>query len=149
MTDYLQTEIAMNSVQSWFTSLVIASAIILLAFVAKHIILRRVKSMLDEKQQALRIVHDVVGQTRWLFVFILALSLASGVLEMQPKIRTVINTVTVIALIIQMGLWASAAFRVSIDRYRERQRAENPASVTTINILNFVTRIHSFGGKTG
>ncbi|MCG6938928.1 MAG: mechanosensitive ion channel family protein [Gammaproteobacteria bacterium] len=141
MNDYLQIEIAMNSLQSWFTSLVIAAAIILLAYVAKHIILRRVQSMLDDKQQALRIVHDVVKQTRWLFVIILALSLGTGVLEMQEKIRTVINTITVIALLIQMGLWASVAFRVSIEHYRERQRTENPASVTTINILNFTTRV--------
>lgn len=141
MNDYLQNEIFMNSVQSWFTSFVIASAVILLAFVARHILLRRVQSMLDDRQQALRIVHDLVKQTRWLFVLIVAVSLGSGVLEMQTKIRTVINTITVIALLIQMGLWASAAFRVSIERYRERQRTENPASVTTINILNFVTRL--------
>lgn len=141
MNDYLHTEIAMNSLQSWFMSLVIATAIILIAYVAKHVILRRVKSMLDDKQQALRIAHDVVNQTRWLFILVLALSLGTAVLEVPDKARLVINTVTVIALLIQMGLWASAALRVSVDRYRQRQRKENPASVTTINILNFVASV--------
>lgn len=141
MNDYLQIDVAMNSVQNWLTSLVIATVIILLAYVTKHVILRRVKAMLDDKQQALRIAHDVVNQTRWLFILVLALSLGTNVLEVPGKVRVVINTVTVIALLLQMGLWTSAALRVSIDRYRQRQRRENPASVTTINILNFVASV--------
>jgi small-conductance mechanosensitive channel len=141
MNDYLQIEVAMNSLQNWTTSLVIAATIILLAFIAKYVILRRVQALLGDDDKTLRIIVDVVRNTRWLFILILALSMGSGVLEMQAKVRSGINTITIIALLIQMGMWASIAFRASIENYRERQRTENPASVTTINIIHFVARI--------
>jgi small-conductance mechanosensitive channel len=46
-----------------------------------------------------------------------------------------------VALLIQAALWALIGLQVAIEEYRQQQLAKDPASVTTLNVLNFMGKI--------
>jgi len=83
----------------------------------------------------------VVKRTKWLFMFIIALYTGALLLEMSDASRGIINSITVTALLLQAGLWASAAMVVMIEQYRQQQIEKDPASATTLNLLNFIGRV--------
>ena len=60
---------------------------------------------------------------------------------MPTTSRKIINSFVIVTLIIQGGLWASIALQVMIEQYRQKQLDKDPASVTTLNVLNFVGKI--------
>jgi small-conductance mechanosensitive channel len=83
----------------------------------------------------------VVNRTRWLFILILGLYAGTYALEIPAASRNVIHSVMIITLLFQAGMWTASAAQVLINQYQERQMARDPASVTTLNLLNFVTRM--------
>jgi small-conductance mechanosensitive channel len=46
-----------------------------------------------------------------------------------------------IALFVQAGLWAGALLKLVLERYGERQFAENPASVTTLGAIGIIGKL--------
>jgi small-conductance mechanosensitive channel len=142
MTDWLNIEIAGNNLQQWL----IACAVTLLALGLTGIVLRigirRLRASVDDEDPELvQLIVAVAARTSWIFTSILALYIGSLVLVLPDKTRSVINSVIVIAFLLQAGLWAAAALRTSVEQYRKRQLDRDPASVTTLNILNFIGRV--------
>ncbi len=82
-----------------------------------------------------------VKRTKWLFILILGLFLGAAALQLPEYVRTVSKTIVIVTLLIQIGLWAAAAVQVMIEQYRQRQQAKDPAGVTTLNLLNFISKI--------
>lgn len=140
--DFLQTEIAGNSIQTWLIALAITVMVILVAGVVRYIGVKQLKRVVEQSRASYwAILLTAVRKTRWLFILILALFIGSLVLVTPAMTREIINTVVTIALLIQAGLWASAALQVGMEKYRQRQIEKDPASVTTLNVLNFIGKI--------
>ena len=83
----------------------------------------------------------LVDRTRWLFILILGLFAGSFALEMPVSTRAISNIVMTVTLLIQAGFWVASAAKIMIDQYQQIQLARDPASVTTLNILSFITRV--------
>ena len=140
--DYLQIEIAGNALQAWMIAAIIATAVVLLAGVIRFITGRQLNQLVQRTDAPLwSILLAVVRRTKWVFIFIVALFIGSLLLELPTKPRHVVNVITIIALLIQAGLWASRALQVAIEYYRKEQLEKDPASVTTLNVLNFIGKI--------
>jgi len=141
--EFLQTEIVANTLQTWLIALTITVALLLLAGVIHYLIVRQLTGRLASRSEMSfwPVLLAVVKRTKWLFVFILALFVGTLVMQIPLRPRQIINTVATIALLIQVGLWASVALRVAIEQYRQQQLAKDPASVTTLNVLNFIGKI--------
>jgi small-conductance mechanosensitive channel len=137
--NFLQTEIAANRLQTWLIAAAIVMAVILVAGVTRYLSARHLARL--DKQYNIpmwAILLAVVRQTKWLFLFFLALFVGSFVVEMPATLRHSVNTVVIIALLLQAGLWGAAALWVVTEQHRQRQLEKDPASVTTLNLLNFV-----------
>jgi len=140
--DLLQTEIAGNRLQTWLIAAVIIMAVMLVMGVIRFFSVSHLARL--DKQHNIpmwAILLTVVRQTKWLFLFLFALFVGSFVVEMSATLRHGINTVVIISLLLQAGLWGAAALRVVTEQHRQRQLEKDPASVTTLNLLNFIGRI--------
>ena len=140
--DFLQTQIASNTLQAWLIATLITVAVLLLAGIIRVISIKQLLR-LDKRNEAplWSVLLAVVRRTKWEFLFILALFIGLLFIEMPAASRKSISSLVIVALVIQGGLWASIALQVVIEQYRQKQLDTDPASVTTLNILNFMGRI--------
>lgn len=141
--ELLQTEIAANSLQTWLIALSISLAVLVLAGIFRFILCKQLRHMAKRhaSMTVWPVLLEVVRKTNWLFLLILAALLGSLVLDIADKPRQLMHTTMVIALLIQVGLWATAALRVAMEKYRQAQLSKDPASATTISLLNFIGRV--------
>lgn len=140
--EFLQIQIASNTLQVWLLAAVITVTVLLLAGLIQFISIKQL-IRLDKRNKAplWPILLAVVRRTKWVFLFILALFVGLLFIEMPTTSRNIINSIVIVTLVIQGGLWASIALQVMIEQYRQKQLDKDPASVTTLNILNFIGKI--------
>lgn len=140
--ELLQIQIASNTLQAWLLAAVITVVVLLLASLVQFISIKQL-NRLDKRNDVplWPILLAVVRRTKWVFVLVLALFIGLLFIEMPMTSRKIINSIAIVTLVIQGGLWASAALQVMIEQYRQKQLDTDPASVTTLNVLNFVGKI--------
>ena len=140
--DWLQTQIADNSLQDWLIAATITVTVLVLLLGFRYIARRQLKSLAEHNElQLWPVIHAAMKRTTWLFLLILAVVIGANVLEISDTTGKIIHITLIIALLIQFGLWASAALRSAIEQYRKQQLGKDPASVTTLNLLNFIARV--------
>jgi len=140
--EFLQTEIAANSIQTWLIAFSISVIVFLVAGIIRYVSARQLTRLTERNEVMIwPVLKAVVKKTRWLFIFLLALFIGSSVIELPGRSREIFTTVIVVALILQAGLWGSAALHVMLEKYRELQITKDPARVTTLNVLSFIGKI--------
>lgn len=83
---------------------------------------------------------EVAERTRPLFILIIAGFFATRLLYIPSDLAKIINGVVVIALVIQAGLWGSAAVASMLGRAARRRGEADPATATTLGFLGFLAR---------
>lgn len=117
-------------------------ATVFLASIVRYVSIKKLQKIATQLPLSLwSVVLEVVQRTKWLFIVIIALYAGALLLKMPDSAHELINSITVTAVLIQVGLWASAAMLVVIEQYRHQQLEKDPASVTTLNLLNFIGRV--------
>lgn len=140
--DFLQTQIASNSLQTWLIAAIIALAALLVAGIFRFISCRQLNRLVTHTDAPLwPVLLAVVKRTKWLFITLLALFIGTSVIELPGTLRANFTTIVIIALLIQTGLWGTAALQVIIEQYRQRQLDKDPASITTLSVLNLISKI--------
>ena len=129
-----------NPVQRWLIALAVV--------VVTTIVLRLVEQVLVVRLQRLAqkthtIIDDVVigslRRTKFLFLLIVSVFAGSLLLTLDPQVRSAIAKVTIIALLIQGGMWAATGLRIWLEHYRATE--EDGANRTTMNALSFLARL--------
>lgn len=140
--ELLQIELASNTIQEWMIAAAIMLAVLFLAGVVRVVSIRQL-IRLDKRNETevWPVLLAVIRQTKWLFLFIFALFIGLSFIDMPGTGRKIINSIIIITLIIQAGLWASIALQVMLERYRQKQLDKDPASVTTLSVLNFIGKV--------
>ncbi|MDX1812315.1 MAG: mechanosensitive ion channel family protein [Gammaproteobacteria bacterium] len=137
--EFLQTEIAANSLQAWliaiFISVIVYLVVVILRFSGGKHLARLVE---HNGVMIWPVLLAAVRKTRWPFLFLVSLFIGSLVIELPGKSREIFTTIVMIALILQAGLWGSAALHVLLDKYREEQITKDPARAMTLNLMKFV-----------
>jgi small-conductance mechanosensitive channel len=82
-----------------------------------------------------------VRQAKGWFLFVVAVFVGSRFWLLSPPVDTMVTRVAAITLLLQMGLWGSTTFVKFLELRRERQLAEDPGTVATIDLLGFVIRV--------
>lgn len=140
--DFLQTQIASNSLQTWLIAAIIALAALLVAGIFRFISCRQLNRLVTHTDVPLwPVLLAMVKRTKWLFITLLTLFIGTSVIELPGTLRANFTTIVIIALLIQTGLWGTAALQVIIEQYRQRQLDKDPASITTLSVLNLISKI--------
>jgi len=131
-----------NTLRTWFIALLVMVAIAAALRVLRALGIRYLSRLAAQTDTTWDdAVVAVLRRTKWLFLLIIALFAGSLVLTLPERVRGIANTVTVIALLAQCGLWLNEAIGFWLENYRKRKLKEDPASVTTINAVSFVGRL--------
>ncbi|MFQ5875775.1 MAG: mechanosensitive ion channel family protein, partial [Dehalococcoidia bacterium] len=131
-----------NTVQQWLIGLLVGVVTLVAVRLFEKVVIRRLAAVATRTETHWDdLVAYVLQQTKLSFLVVVGVYAAALVLVLPERVRAILTGVTVIALVIQGGFWASGAITFSLDRYRERQLKEDPASVTTMNAVGFVSRL--------
>jgi len=83
----------------------------------------------------------LMRQTRWALLLWGAVYLGALALDLSPRARTVLRTLTILAVLLQVALWATVAIELWVSRERRRRLEQDAASATLIGALNVVLRL--------
>ena len=140
--EFLQTEVVGNTLLSWFIAAAVAVLVMLAGAIIRSLMIRQFKLMASRSDAPLwPVLRATVKRTKWLFILVMGLFVGAAVITLPASVRSVVHTVVIIVLLIQFGLWLAVAANVVIDQYRQTKLAEDPSGVTTLNLLNFLSRI--------
>jgi small-conductance mechanosensitive channel len=143
---FMGVVIAGNQLWRWLLAVVLAVVL----YWALRFLLSQVGSRLARLTARTRSPVDdllvaVLRSTRKTFVAVLAVALASLVLEVGGIAADVRRWLLVAALTIQVGLWGQRAIILWLELQRERLLEEDPGAVTTLQGLSYVARVALWG----
>jgi small-conductance mechanosensitive channel len=87
------------------------------------------------------ILVSVVKQTRWALLALPALYLGSAALALRAGTERTLRSIAVLALLLQVAIWASAGLDVWVAGYRRRRLEVDAASATTVSVLLFLGKL--------
>ena len=138
----LQTEYLGNTLQAWL----IAAAAAVLLFVGMRVValggLRRLARAAGRTANRWDdVIVAVLDATKGVIFVVIALFLTAGMLDLPGRWVSILQSVTVVALLIQCGLWASAGLTRWLAIRREISSADEAASVMTMSVIGIAVRI--------
>ena len=83
----------------------------------------------------------VLRRTQWWFLLVVGLYGGALSLDLPEQGDRFLHSVTVLALLLQAGLWSSTFLAQRLERYRVKRRETDPGSVTTLGFVNFLGRV--------
>lgn len=140
--EFLDTTFYGNTLRSWGLALLIALATVTVLRLFERIVIRRLERLAQRTTARWDdLVAHMLGKTRLSLLTVIAIYVGSQALVLGPRVRGIITAVTVIALLIQGGIWASAGLSHWLQQYRERELAKDKATVTTLTAMGFVAKL--------
>lgn len=131
-----------DALTAWAAAVLVFLGLWLVLGLARRLIGSRLRALAESRGgAALRVAEHVAAQTRAWFLFLAALLAGSRLLELTPAAHAVVGTVVSVALLLQIGLWASAAVSKGLSLRRERQLGERRETVAALDVLSFVLRL--------
>jgi len=130
-----------NTLQNWL----IAACILIVVFSILKIIQRAAIHKLGKLAAATDnqiddLIVSMLKQTKFLILLVASTYVASHAITLKPSIAAFWQKVVILILIVQGGLWASAAISFGLNRTISRRMDQDTSSTTTITFLGFVAR---------
>ena len=139
--DILNSTILNNTLQQWGIAATVSVGAFILMLLIRWFLCHQSSRFASNGNKIAVVMLAVLKRGLLLFLLIVALVIGSSALTVTDTIRQLITSVLVIAILIQVGLWGNAALHASIEHYRKEQKEKDPASLTTLNVINFIGRI--------
>ncbi len=141
LVEILNYEFFGNRIVTWLASVGLFLLVLTVLAIARRVIRKRLfPSIGDASPPALQIARHVVSYTGVWFLLLIALFVGSRLLvpvrwtEMIPRIAT-------IGLVLQLGLWATAALTMFLKLRRAHQLAADPGTVAAMDLVGFLARL--------
>lgn len=140
--DWLRYEVFGNPLLAWGTAAVVFIGAWLFLGIARRVTRSRLQRLAERHDlMALKIAGHASAQTKAWFLFLVAVYLGSRFLALPAAAHSGITKATTVGLLLQLGLWATAAFTIGMRLRRERQVAIDPETVAAMDVLAFVLRL--------
>lgn len=131
-----------NDIRSWLLALVLAAVVAGGLALIKAVALRQVTRLAARSDTH---VDDVavatLAATRSWFQVVVALWAGSLLLVLPERASSIVGTLVVLTVVVQVGLWGATAIRRWIEGYSDTRIEEDPASVTTMRAVAFLGRL--------
>jgi len=128
--------------RQWLTAAAIAVFFLVVFFVVKPLARARFAALAQRTTTAWDdLFVELLAGTKPLALLIFSVFFGSLALTVPQKVRTVILSVTLIALILQGGLWASRLLRFWLKQTIDRRREADPGSVAALNVAGWAGRV--------
>ncbi len=130
-----------NTLLSWL----LAAGTLVVVFVLLRVVISTVGSQLAQLSGHTRngwddVVAAALTKTKHILLLIVAIYASATTLELPAEAHRVLRSGTVIALLLQAGIWASAGIRRWLAIHREGRPPEEAAAVMTMNVIGVAAR---------
>lgn len=137
--DWLDYEILGNTLLTWGTSLAVFVGVWIALGLALRVVRGRLKALAARSQLvALQLVEHVAGRTQGWFLFLIALCVGLQVPAWPEGVESRLGQAIVLLLLLQLGLWATAALTRFLALRRERRLHDDPGTVAVMDVLGFI-----------
>lgn len=135
---FLQLTFYSNTLLTWMTALLVMLAALLVLRIVKGIIARRLIAFARRTETRLDdLFAELVAKTKLFFLLILSIYAGSMILTLPDRIVTFLEYATVIAFLIQAGIWGSRCVVYLVSTYvkLEGEEVGRPAASQTALIF--------------
>ncbi len=138
---WLETDIAGSEAWRWLA----ASGLMLLTVLATRLFLtlvhRRMRALADRSRMRVDdVVIGVLEQTKWFFYLGLGVYLGSRMLDLGARAERVIVLGATIVLLVQIGVWANHAIRLSVGAWHTTHERQ-PGQTTIAAGIAFIAQL--------
>lgn len=144
MRDLWHTEFLWNPAGNWVIALLLFGVTLTLLPLVKGSVSQRRRHWAESGRAiptAIEVLTLLVSRTSKLFIFTLAIALASTELDFPKDIGRFIRIAIVLTSWFQVGLWGMAAVRYAIDKRARKGGGLDPALAGSIDIIVFVAAL--------
>jgi small-conductance mechanosensitive channel len=139
LADNFQLELSGEPVGRWLLAVSVAVAAFLVLRLVVGLAGRRLAAVAARTETPIDDgIASLVKKTKWWLLLVVALFAGSVLVELPERSRRLADNVVVIALLLQLGIWASTALKFTLEHYRQRQLKKDPASVTAVNAIGLL-----------
>jgi small-conductance mechanosensitive channel len=140
--EWLRWKLFGDPLHDWGLAIALAVVSFSLFLVVKRFLVVRIGRRAERTETPLdNVIVDLVRRTRPLLLLFPAIYLGSMFLEITATAHNVLRVVTIVALLIQVGIWASVGMDLWTARYRRLRLEEDASSVMLIGALSFITKL--------
>jgi small-conductance mechanosensitive channel len=140
--DFLDQTFFGNTVRTWLIGFGLALAVFALLRVVQHVVIGRVAALTRlTRTEWDDIVLAALRRTKPLFLAVVALYAGTNAVALPGNVRGLLRSLTVIAFLIQAGLWLTSILVSWIQTYRRREGEADAASIMAMNAIGFVVRL--------
>jgi small-conductance mechanosensitive channel len=156
LTRTLATNVLGNSLADWLRALAVTLLLLLFAALMKRLLRRRFQHRAAAAAAGAApgpaavaaagggwlLALDLMRHTRWLLMAPAAVYLGTLSLEQIPhQIGTALRDLAVLAVLLQVALWATVAVDLWVSRERRRRLASDAASATVLGAFSIILRL--------
>ena len=129
-----------NELQIWLISLAVTIGTLIALRLIEQVLIVRIARL---AQKTHTIIDDVVigalRKTKLLYLLIVSVFVGSVWLSLPDDVRSIFWRVTIVATILQAGIWLSTALKIWLENYRKDET--DGANRMTMNALSLLGRI--------
>lgn len=138
----LDTVIAGNTLATWGMAIAIACVAAFVFLLARRIAISRLRALSKRTSTHLDdVAAEVLAKTRGFFITTLAIRFGAASLTMPAVWSARLQTVVIIVVFAQIGLWAATAAQLLLARYREEKLATDRSAATMVGFLQFIVLV--------
>jgi small-conductance mechanosensitive channel len=114
--EILKTPVLGNPLETWVVALCVAVALYSVLTLTRRVIVKRLRRLNETIDlNWYRAVLALLASTRAFFLFAISVSTASELLTLPPRASKILTNTALLALMVQLCLWGSAAIRSWVD----------------------------------
>ena len=141
LTEWLAWEVLDNAILAWLAALGVLLGAWSGLSLARRLLRRRLERLAERRKvTALRVAERTVARTGSWFLFLVALFLGTRLLDLPAQAQSVIEPAMSLGLLLQLGLWATAAVSCALALRRARQLDEGRQTIAALDVLDFIAR---------
>jgi small-conductance mechanosensitive channel len=148
MADWLQHTLGLsehvyygNSIADWAVAAFVALSTWLgLSIVRRLVVARARRSQVPARPAPVRLILHLLAHTKQFLIVALAVYAGQEDLVFPPKAQHIVDTVVVMAILLQMGLWAVRALKFYLQ-LKELERGPDRGFTGSLDIINFVAQM--------
>jgi small-conductance mechanosensitive channel len=129
-----------NEVRTWLIALGIGIGTLLVLRAVEQVLIVRIERLTRKTHTIIDdLVVGALRRTKLLFLFVISSFVGTLSLTLPAEVRGILWKVTILAAIVQAGIWISTALTIWLENYRKAE--DDGGNRMTMNALSFLGRI--------
>jgi small-conductance mechanosensitive channel len=130
-----------NSIADWAVAGFVTASTWLGLSIVRRLIVGRAKRLAEAgRPTPVRLIFHLLAHTKQFLIVALAVYAGQEDLVFAPKAQHIVDTAVVMALLLQMGLWAVRALKFYLE-IKELERGPDRGFTGSLDIINFVAQM--------